>query len=160
MNVLELSRTFFNVLLKSIFMKKYILLFTGILFLFSCKNDSKNNLIPEIKASDSATVMFYITPGNPRFFVMAKIKDMDSLADIIEDANDKPITGKDSCTSTGKIYFYGKGEAVYPVYFSTDAECMTLSFIKTGEKYFTKMSNDTKKALDLYRLTAKEPGGK
>jgi hypothetical protein len=139
-------------------MKAYFTLVTGILFLLSCTNPSKNNGMPEIKDCDSATVMFYKTPGNPRFFEMAKIKDMDSLDDIIADANGKMITGKDSCTSTGKIFFYGKGDAVYPVYFSTGAGCMTFSFIKTGEKYFTKMGAGSKTFLDKIRLTAKEPG--
>ena len=107
---------------------------------------------------DSATIMYYKTPGNPRFFVMAKIKDMYSLDVITADANGKIITGKDSCISTGKIFFYGKGSAVYPVYFSTGADCMTFSFIKTGEKYFTRMGAGSKIFLEKIQLTAKEPG--
>jgi len=146
-------------MLKTIFMKAYFILLTGILFLLSCTNPSENNGMAEIKDSDSATIMYYKTPGNPRFFVMAKIKDMGSLEDITADANGKIITGKDSCASTGKIFFYGKGDAVYPVYFSTGAGCMTFSFIKTGEKYFTKMSSGSKNFLDKMQLTAIEPGG-
>ena len=140
-------------------MKAYLILITGILFLLSCTGPSKNNGMPEIKDCDSATIMYYKTPGNPRFFVMAKIKDMDSLDVITADANGEIITGKDSCISTGKIFFYGKGSAVYPVYFSTVADCMTFSFIKTGEKYFTKMGAGSKILLDRITLTAKEPGG-
>ncbi len=139
-------------------MKTYMLFFTAIFLLLSCTDHSKNNGMPEINDCDSATVMFYKTPGNPRFFEMAKIKNMDSLDDIIADANGKMITGKDSCTSTGKIFFYGKGDAVYPVYFSTGSGCMTFSFIKTGEKYFTKMGTGSKTFLEKIRLTAKEPG--
>jgi hypothetical protein len=90
---------------------------------------------------------------------MYKIRNMDSLLAITSDVNEKIITGKDSCTSTGKIFFYGKGDAVYPVYFSIGTDCMTLSFIKTGVKYFTKMSDDSKMILDRFRLIAKEPGG-
>jgi hypothetical protein len=37
---------------------------------------------------------------------------------------------------------------------------MTLSFIKAGEKYFTKMNKHAKSILDRYQLAAKEPGGK
>jgi hypothetical protein len=139
-------------------MKKYVLMHCSFLFLLSCNNKSKHNLIGEIKDCDSATIMYYTTPGNPRFFSMTKITVMDSLADIIEDANGKVITVKDSCTTQGKIFFYGKGDAVYPVYFSGETECMTLSFIKTGEKYFTKMSNKTKLTLDFYKIFAKNPG--
>ena len=126
----------------------------------SCNNKSKNNLLPEIYNCDSATIMYYNEPGNPRFFSMQKLKEMDSLAVITKEVNGKVITRKDSCTTLGKIFFYGKLEAVYPVYFSTDAGCMTLSFIKTGEKYYTKMSDSSKKILDRYRATAKEPGRK
>ncbi len=140
-------------------MKKNTVMPVIFLLLLSCNNKSKNNLMPEIKDCDSATIMYYKTPGNPRFFSMYKVRNIDSLLTITADVNEKVITGKDSCTTLGKIFFYGKGDAVYPVYFSEDPECMTLSFIKTGEKYYTKMSNDTKNVLDLYRLTAKEPGG-
>ncbi|MBK6633440.1 MAG: hypothetical protein IPG38_03160 [Chitinophagaceae bacterium] len=69
------------------------------------------------------------------------------------------LPGKTVVSQQGKIFFYGKGSAVYPVYFSTVADCMTFSFIKTGEKYFTKMGAGSKIFLDRIMLTAKEPGG-
>lgn len=139
-------------------MKKYIIITISIFLLYSCSDSQKNNQMPEIYDCDSATIMYYKTPGNPRFFFMTKVRDMDSVAAITKDVNGKLITVKDSCITQGKIFFYGKGDAVYPVYFSTDADCMTLSFIKTGEKYFTTMSDAGKKILDSYQLTAKEPG--
>lgn len=139
-------------------MKAYFLLFAGILFLLSCTDQSKNILMPEIKDCDSATIMYYITPGNPKFFSMSKVRNIDSLLPITADVNGKIITGKDSCTTLGKIFFYGKEDVVYPVYFSTDPGCMTFSFIKTGEKYFTKMGAKSKAFLERYRITAKEPG--
>ncbi|MEQ1677371.1 MAG: hypothetical protein ABL876_11755 [Chitinophagaceae bacterium] len=104
--------------------------------------------MPEVNDCDSATVMYYHTLGDPRFFNMTRVKNMDSLSAIVRDVNKKLVPAKDSCVTQGKIYFYGKGGAVYPVYFSRKEECMTLSFMKTGEKYFTKMSTAAKEALD------------
>jgi hypothetical protein len=68
------------------------------------------------------------------------------------DVNDQVIKPKDTCNSQGKIYFYGKGGAVETIYFSRNKDCMTLSFIKTGEKYFTKMSDQTKLLLDSLEM--------
>lgn len=109
-------------------------------FLISCGAKSKKGLMSELTYCDSAVVMYYHTPGDPRFFNMTKVKNMDSLTGIIKNVNNTPIGAKDSCLTQGKIYFYGKGEAVYPVYFSRKEDCMTFSFIKTGEKYFSSMS--------------------
>lgn len=123
----------------------------------SCKNDtSGNGLMPELATCDSAAVMYYTTPGDPRWFSLTKVYDKTSLAEIAKSVNAKTVTGKDSCISEGKIYFYGKGDAVYPVYFSRAAGCLTLSFIKTGEKYFTGMNDEVKKLLAQWQAEAKE----
>ena len=137
------------------------------LFLFSmaailvvtmaCKDNAKKNMMPEMATCDSAVIMYYHTPGNPRFFNMVKLKDKESLSVIAADANGKVIRSKDTCTSQGKIYFYGKGDAVYVTYFSRIDDCKTLSFIKTGVKYFTRMSSESKELLDKLQKDAKEP---
>lgn len=137
------------------------------LFLFSmaailvvtmaCKDNAKKNIMPEMATCDSAVIMYYHTPGNPRFFNMVKLKDKESLSVIAADANGKVIRSKDTCTSQGKIYFYGKGDAVYVTYFSRIDDCKTLSFIKTGVKYFTRMSSESKELLDKLQKDAKEP---
>lgn len=120
-----------------------------ILLLFSCKQKTvKINQLPSLAACDSAVVMYYHIPGDPRFFNMIKVKGKNPLPVVTTDVNSKVITAKDTCTTQGKIYFYGKAGAVETVYFSRNKKCMTISFIKTGEKYFTKMSEDTKKLLD------------
>jgi hypothetical protein len=130
---------------------------TGLFFATACSNDNgKRNLMPEIAGCDSAVVMYYQTPGNPRFFSMTKLYGKASFAAIEKAVNGKTISGKDSCVTEGKIYFYGKGDAVYPVYFSREKDCMTLSFIKTGEKYFTRMGDDVNKQLDEWKKSAKE----
>jgi hypothetical protein len=134
--------------LKQQAMYRLVITVSVIVSFFSCNDKSKKGLMPEIKNCDSAIVMYYHTPGDPRFFNMTKVRNMDSVSSIVKDANQKLIPAKDSCITQGKIYFYGKGGAVYPVYFSRMQECMTLSFMKTGEKYFAQMSNSAGKALD------------
>ncbi len=126
--------------------------------ILGCKEQSRKNQLPELETCDSAAVMYYNTPGNPRFFNMTKVYDKKILSVIAEDVNGRVIKSKDTCTTQGKIYYYGKGDAVYSVYFSRLKDCMTISFIKTGEKYFVSMSDATKKLLEELQATAKEPG--
>lgn len=105
-------------------------------------------MLPALAESDSAIVMYYHIAGDPRFFNMIKVNEKNPLPVVTKDVNDKVISAKDTCTTQGKIYFYGKAGAVETVYFSRNKDCMTLSFIKTGEKYFTKMSDKAKELLD------------
>lgn len=128
-----------------------------ILLTVACKDNAKKNMMSEMNSCDSAVIMYYHTPGNPRFFNMVKLKDKESLSVIAADANGKVIKSKDTCTSQGKIYFYGKGDAVYVTYFTRTDECRTFSFIKTGEKYFTRMNEKAKELLDTLQRQAKEP---
>jgi len=140
-------------------MKKILLAMvvtTGIV-ITGCQDNSRRKLQPEIAACDSAVVMYYHTPGNPRFFSMAKVYDKGIISIFDEDVNKKVVTPKDTCTTEGKIYFYGQNGTVYVVYFSRLSDCLTLSFIKTGEKYFTVMSKSAKEQLDKLQQVAKEP---
>lgn len=105
-------------------------------------------MLPALIESDSAVVMYYHTPGDPRFFNMTKAIVKNPLPVVATDVNGKVIEARDSCITQGKIYFYGKAGAVETIYFSRNKDCMKLSFIKTGEKYFTAMSDDTKELLD------------
>ncbi len=129
-------------------MFRFIVATIMMVLLISCGATSNKGLMPELINCDSAVVMYYHTPGDPRFFNMTKVKNMDSLSGIIKNVNSKPIEAKDSCITQGKIYFYGKGEAVYPVYFSRKEECMTFSFIITGKKYFSSMSKYSRDILN------------
>ena len=92
--------------------------------------------MPEMATCDSAVIMYYHTPGNPRFFNMVKVKDKEWLSLISNDV---------------------KGDAVYVTYFSRNDDCQSFSFIKTGVKYFTNMSSETKELLDKLQRDAKEP---
>lgn len=143
-------------------MFRYISLIVSIFCLLAtgCKDQSGNNLMPELATCDSATVMYYHEKGNPRFFDMAKVSDKKIIGTIAENVNAKLIVGNDSCATQGKIYCYGKGDAVYTVYFTREPDCMTMSFIKTGEKYFVRMNEESKKMLDDLQKLAKEPVSK
>ena len=120
----------------------FVVLFVGLVA--RCKqNAGKTRMLPEPGSNDSAVIMYYHKPGEPRFFNMVKIKDPGALPEVTTDVNGKQVKAENDCVTQGKIYFYGKGGAVETVYFSRDPECMTLSFIKTGKKYFTRMSEKT-----------------
>jgi hypothetical protein len=128
-------------------------LFVGIFIIsaaiFSCSRETgKKNLLPALSESDSAIVMYYHTPGNPRFFNMTKVYGKEFITRFSETVNKKTIEAKENCTTQGKIYFYGEKGAVETIYFSRADTCMTLSFIKTGEKYFVKMNKELKLSLD------------
>lgn len=132
-------------------MLRYVLmsLVTLSLLLLSCKSGpGKKNLLPALADSDSAIVMYYHTPGNPRFFNMTKVYDKAFITRFSETVNKKTTEAKENCTTQGKIYFYDKKGAVETIYFSRADSCMTLSFIKTGEKYFVKMNKELKLSLD------------
>ena len=136
----------------------FLFLMAAILIVtMACKENTKRNMMSEMATCDSAVIMYYHTPGNPRFFTMVKVKDKEWLSLISDDVNGKVINSKDTCTSQGKIYFYGKGDAVYVTYFSRNDDCQSFSFIKTGVKYFTSMSSETKELLDKLQRDAKEP---
>jgi len=137
-----------------------LLLITLAFFLLiaGCKEAKNNNLMPELATCDSAVIMYYNEPGKPRFFKMTRLYDKESITALSDNVNGKLITAKDSCVTEGKIYGYGKGDAVYVVYFNKSDNCMVLSFIKTGEKYFISMNKTTQIILNDLQKTAKEPG--
>ena len=130
-------------------------------WLTACKQSGKNNLLPQLMESDSAIVMYYHTPGEPRFFNMKKIYEKEFISLIASAVNKNTIKAKNTCTTQGKIYFYGKAGAVETIYFSRLQDCMTLSFIKTGEKYYTNMNAGVKNTLDEFeKMVTVLPGRK
>lgn len=125
----------------------FILCFS--LMLIGCKQKMvKIKMLPSLVDCDSSVVMYYHSPGDPRFFNMVKLRGKDPLPVVTADVNERVITAKDSCVTQGKIYFYGKAGAIETIYFSRKKGCRTFSFIKTGEKYFTTMSEEANALLD------------
>lgn len=140
-------------------MSKFFLIVSFVFVLvIACKEQKNNNdLMPELATCDSAAIMYYHEPGKPKFYNLVKVYDKTIITTLAENVNGRLITGKDSCTTQGKIYAYGKADAVHVVYFNNTADCMTLSFIKTGEKYFVETNEAVKKLLDNLEKTATEP---
>lgn len=135
----------------------FLSFFISTIFLIGCKDNAKRNLQPEIAGCDSATVMYYTTPGKPRFFKMSKVYDKETIVSFSKAINGKVIKPRDTCTTQGKIYFYANKGAIYIAYFSRLDDCMTFSFMKTGEKYFTKMPVNIRDSLNKWETIAREP---
>jgi hypothetical protein len=127
------------------------------LLIFGCQSKSKKNYLPEIFTCDSAVVMYYNTPGNPRFFKMHKLYNKDLWNNIAEDANSRLLDKNENCITEGKIYFYGKSGAVEVLYFSREEKCKMIYFIKTGEKYYTRLSKTSALLLNKWKESAIEP---
>ncbi len=119
------------------------------------KVDIYGGKMNEIFQSDSAVFMFYNTPGNPRFFTYTKVNNMKSLINLFRNINNTISDSISGCITQGKIYFYNGKEAVYPVYFNNIDSCATFSYIKTGEKYYTKMDVESRLLLDSLKKIAK-----
>ena len=134
----------------------FILLSVFSIGLGACKSGIQN-LMPEIKDADSATIIYYKKPPDNRFFKVVKAKNATDLETVIQDVNasaQKQTTA--SCESIGKIYFYKGSEQVYVVYFS-DESCRKLAFIKNGERYEAEMGQSSFQILNKWKENAVEP---
>jgi hypothetical protein len=152
-------------------MKQFFYFLLLVSFLYSCKNrDEKSpedlasshytpivpkGMMDQINAADSAVVIYYKKPANPRFYRVLKVLDIQLLKPIIADVNSTPIASNNNCLSLGKLYFYGKGDVVDVVYFSNADSCISFSFIKNGEKYFTRMGKRSQQLIDSINAYAK-----
>jgi len=131
-----------------------------VLFFTHCTPSGTPNLLPELSLCDSAVVMFYDTPGNPRFFKMTKVYDKGKLTAIANAANQPATITERSCNTQGKIYYYGSKGEVFVLYFTYDAACKSLSFIKTGQKYEAILPASVYDILEKEKKIAYEPGSR
>lgn len=114
-------------------------------------------MYPALYNADSAYVIYYNEPGNPRFFKVSKQPDTLSFRPVVDNVNGIIIDSSEGCTTEGKIYFYEGNNAVHTVYFSGKENCKALYFFIGAEKYFTRMTAEIKSWLDKQRLSAAEP---
>jgi hypothetical protein len=136
----------------------FFLLITAIvLTLLSCQPSGTPSMISELNACDSAVIMYYKTPGNPRFFQMVKVYDVSLLKTFAGNANANALPSQDDCTTQGKIYYYGDRGEVFVLYFANSDTCKRLSFIKTGEKYGLELSPRSRQILDSLKAFSYEP---
>ena len=143
-------------------MKSYTFFWVVVPVLFlliACQPSGTPNLLTELNSCDSAVVMYYKTPGNPRFFQMVKVYKPELLSSLATNANQPALTGLNDCTSEGKMYYYGDRGEVYVLYFATTDSCKRLSFIKTGEKYGVKLTPRNATILDSLKKFSYEPVG-
>lgn len=133
-----------------------IFIFASVLY-FSCRTVTiKRKMYPQLYHADSAYLMYYNTPGNPRFFKLAKLYDTLSFRPLVDNVNGNIVDSISSCTTEGKLYFYEGANAVHTVYFSRTDSCKSLYFIIGGSKYFTSMQTDVKNWLDKLQKDAVE----
>jgi hypothetical protein len=130
----------------------------GYIFYFSCKTVTvKRKMFPALYNADSAYVLYYNEPGNPRFFTLSKQTDTVSFRPLVENVNGIIIDSSKACSTEGKIYFYEGANAVHTVYFSRTENCDALYFFIGAEKYYTRMTDEIKSWLDKLESTAMEP---
>lgn len=138
--------------------------------MYSCKSREEKNtdatnpvkykpivskgMMEQINHADSAVVIYYNAPANSRFYRVFKTSDLELLQPIISDVNSVRIEQKNDCPSLGKLYFYGKGDIVDVVYFSIADSCTSFSFIKNGEKYFSRMGKRSQQLIDSIKTYA------
>ena len=137
-----------------------IVLVSTVLFFTHCSPKGSPNLLPELSTCDSAVIMYYKTPGNPRFFKMAKIYDLTALATIASAANQPARIAERDCNTQGKIYCYGDKGEVFVLYFTHDAACKSLTFIKTGQKFEVDLPGKVYELLEKEKMRAYEPGSR
>jgi len=114
-------------------------------------------MYPSLYNADSAYVMYYNEPGKPRFFKLSKLTDTLDFRPLVGNVNGIVIDSTAGCTTDGKIYFYEGSNAVHTVYFSRSETCKSLYFFIGAEKYFTRMTQETKDWLDKLQEKAIEP---
>lgn len=137
---------------------KSILLILSILqILVSCGGKGTPSLMPEISTADSMAILYYTTPGNPRFYTFSKSTDTVQMRMISNNVNQSAKPMKTDCATAGKMFFYKGTEEAYTVYFSNDEDCSRLYFIRTGEKYYVPLKEEVKKILEEWKKGAKEP---
>jgi hypothetical protein len=128
-----------------------------VFFFFSCQtSDRKKALVPapimqqmpepkkwqdELKASDSAAILLFDKPADPRFFKYVSVTDISSIVNIVNDLDDQNVfQDNQTCKSNGKIYWYGEGDRVFTVYFCFKKSCPSFAVIQNGQKRYFMMS--------------------
>ncbi len=145
-----------------------------VLFFFSCQtSDRQKPLAPapmmqqtpepkkwqdELKASDSAAILLFDKPADPRFFKYVSVTDISSIENIVDDLDDQHVfQDNQTCKSNGKIYWYGEGDRVFTVYLCFKDSCPSFSVIQNGEKRYFMMSKTSASLFTEMLRYAKRP---
>ncbi len=142
-----------------------------IIFFFSCKNSTDNNvdnlnsLDWQINKIDSLQVLYYDDPNGDslrysRFYRFTSLSDSTAINQLIKNLQQpfETLPGKRDCRSDGKIYAYKKDEVVKTIYFNTtNSKCYYLYFIKDGAFIYFKLDDAFQVILTDLRKNAVAP---
>lgn len=111
-----------------------------------------------LKASDSAVILLFDKPADPRFFKYVSVTDISSIENIVDDLDDQHVfQDNQTCKSNGKIYWYGEGDRVFTVYLCFKDSCSSFAVIQNGEKRYFIMSGSSASLLTAMLRHAKRP---
>ena len=115
------------------------------------------DLMPEMLQTDSVQIIYFKSPDEPRYFTYASTKDAAFIRALINDVTAE-TQAENPCKKEGKIYCYQKGNVFNTIFFAyIDKECTFLRYIKNGNLYYFRMSDQLKQGLANYKSTAIEP---
>lgn len=116
--------------------------------------------------TDSVVFVYYDDPYGidslryTRYYSQASTTDTAIIAGLVR--NLKATAGKEEqmrhCRSEGKVFCYSQGKVFQTIYFSTKRQdCCHLYLINNGFFYYTPLSADFRRSLDLLKIEAGKP---
>ena len=116
-------------------------------FFVSCSTKEHKTglrLMPEMVKTDSVQIIYFKSPDEPRFFTYASVNNPDFIKSLVRDVTTETIIEK-PCVKEGKIYCYKEGEIFNTIFFAyLNDECSFLTYIKNGNLYYFRMSDQVK----------------
>lgn len=135
-------------------------LFIVLVCIISCLDKQKptgKDLMPEMLQTDSVQIIYFKSPDQPRYFTYIAVNDRSFINALIKDVTDETQI-ENPCIKEGKIYCYKNGEIFNTIFFAyLDNNCTFLRYIKNGNLYYFKMSDEVKNQLQQYKPRAVEP---
>lgn len=145
-----------------------------VFFFFSCQTSDRQESLSQVSklqetpvpkklqddltAADSAAILLFDKPADPRFFKYVSVPDISSIVSIVDDFLEKnAFQDMQTCKSNGKIYWYGEGDRVSTVYLCFKDSCPSFAVIQNGEKRYFMMSRTSVSLLTEMLRHAKRP---
>ena len=132
-------------------------------FIFSCivagckEKITGKKLMPDMQQTDSIELIYFKSPDSTRYFTYLPMNDSSFIKSIIDDVNGE-VQPENPCMKEGKIYCFKKGQIFNTIFFAVaDKNCTLFRFIKNGNLYYFKMSDDVKEKLLKFKSFAREP---
>ena len=107
--------------------------------------------------TDSVQIIYFKSPGEPRLFTYASVNNPAFIKSLVKDVTTETAIEK-PCVKEGKIYCYNDGQIFNTIFFAyLNDECSFLRYIKNGNLYYFRMSDQVKEDLQQYKDLSKEP---